>query len=81
MCQAVVCEICKKWTWRGELIFDIHLLFISERNIVGCGQHKEAVLQNIAVENSCTCKLAKQKAKKRQPQSQYLTGPSYRLYR
>ncbi len=61
-------------------------LFINEGNLTGCGQHGEAVLKNIALENRCTCKSIKQKTEPRQHQQrssqfQYLTGLSHPPYR
>jgi hypothetical protein len=36
------------------------LLIIIQRNIVGCGNHKDTVLRNIPVTNRCTCKATNQ---------------------
>jgi hypothetical protein len=57
-------------------------MFISERNIVGCGMHVQSVMKNIPVEKRCTCDKTKQKTESQKyqqfsSQSRYFTEPSY----
>ena len=63
MCRKAICGKCQKFTWEGERIPSHGSI---DENLVGCGQHKDAVLRNIPMKDRCTCKGKGERAKQQQ---------------
>ena len=72
MCQQAICRRCEKLTWKGQLI---SLKYLMNKTIVGCGQHKDAVLRNIPMKDRCICEMKREKAKE---QHENYRSESYR---
>jgi hypothetical protein len=60
---------------------DIISLFMNVETIVGCGQHKDAVLRNIPVNKRCTCNASGQNPEQRHVQSPRLASQLHSRYK